>query len=208
MPGDYIPSSDLVFQDWLGNFITVAGANLTAIGLTTTDIGPITTQKAEFDHSITESETAKAAALAATENKKTTRKSIEAKARALVKRIQAKADVPTDIKRQLQITVSGDTPAPPVKPYPPTNLTAIVAGSGVYELAWKKNGNSTVVLYSVEAKIGTATSFISVFTTKKLSYTHSGNAPGVKIVYQIRALHGETFSEPSNLAIVNDGISG
>ena len=205
---DYIPKKELEYQTWLGNFITVTNANLVALGLTTTDIGPLSTEKTTFDAAITSAETLQAQSKAAIEKKVMFHKSTESKARALVKRIQAKADVTADLKRQLQITIPGDVPAPPVKPNAPSDLTVSIAGTGAYELKWKKNNTSAVIMYSVEAKIGAATGFISVFTTTKASYIHSGNTPGVKIVYQIRAIHGEVYSEPSNHVIVNDGVIG
>ena len=87
---DYIPQKDTIYRDWLANFLTVANANLATLGLTDTDIKPLQVEKPLFDDAITNAETLQAQAKAATEKKNNVRKSSETKARAIVKRIQAK----------------------------------------------------------------------------------------------------------------------
>ncbi|MCX6153734.1 MAG: fibronectin type III domain-containing protein [Candidatus Kapabacteria bacterium] len=204
MSTDYIPKPDPNFQDWLGNFITVANANLVALGLLSTEMTQLSTDKSDFDTAITDNETKRAAAKAATERKKVVRGTAETYARALVKRIQAKVGVPTELKAQLQITVPGSTPPTPPIPFPPMDLVANVVGSGTYELTWKRNGNSTNTLFAIEAIIGGSHDWVGVITTSKTSYIHQGNIPGVKIIYQVRAQKGTTFGPPSNIAVVND----
>ena len=203
MATDYIPKQDTVYQDWLANFITVAGANLGALGLTTADMDPLSKEKGFFDTAITNAETISAQAKAATEKKNLLRKSSEAKARALVKRIQAKSDVSNDLKKQLQITVPGQSAPIPVVPYPPEELVAAVRGSGSYELWWKRGKNGSTILFVIEGLLDGDKSFRPIFTTTKTSYVHSGNVPGQKIIYRVRAQHGEILSDPSNDAIVN-----
>ena len=204
MAKDYIPSKDTEFQDWLGNFLTVGSANQIVLGLTTADFTPISTDKTAFDAAITDAEAKAAAAKSATTKKNTIRKSTEVKTRALVKRIQAKADVPADIKRLLQITVPGSQPAPPAIPYPPVDLVANVIGTGSYELTWKRNNNGSTVLFVVEALMQGASDYVQVFATTKSSFLHNGNPPGLKITYRVKAQRGEIFSPYSNVAVVND----
>ncbi|MCX6153145.1 MAG: fibronectin type III domain-containing protein [Candidatus Kapabacteria bacterium] len=206
MSNDYIPKSDPNFQDWLGNFITVANANLVALGLLSTEMTQLSTDKSDFDTAITDNETKQAAAKAATEHKKVVRGTAETYARALVKRIQAKVGVTTELKAQLQITVPGSAPAPPPIPFPPIGLYATIVGSGSYQLTWQKNGNANGTLFVVEAIIGTSTAWVPVFTTSKLSYTHSGNTPGMKITYRVKGQRGEIQGPPSNYAVVNDVV--
>ena len=200
---DYIPSSDTIYQDWLANFLTVANSNLGAIGLTTADMTPLTTDKTNFDLAITDAETKQAAAKAATEKKSILRKASELKARALVKRIQAKVDVTADLKRQLQITVPGESGGLPVVPYTPMDLIANVVGIGSYELTWKRNGNAQSIIFVVEAKINSGTEFIQIDSSNRTYFTHLGNPAGAKIVYRVRAKHGDVFSAPSNEFTVN-----
>ncbi|MBM2815231.1 MAG: hypothetical protein HW421_1993 [Ignavibacteria bacterium] len=205
MPRDYIPAKDTVFQDWLGNFISIANANLATLGLITGDLTPLTTDKTTFDTNLTDAEAKKAASKAATQAKDTIRKSAEAKARALVKRIQAKADVPNALKAQLQITVPGATPPPPEIPVPPINLVANIAGTGAYLLTWDRAANSLNTLFVIEAKIGATADWLPVFTTTKTKYEHTGNPAGVVIMYRVKAQRGEIQSPPSNVAVVNEG---
>ena len=200
---DYIPNADRQFNDWLNNFIEVANTNLAMLGLSTTEMTALITEKDALEKGIAQSETAAAAAKAATEKKKLARKKVEATTRAYVKRIQAKPDVLANVKKQLQITVPGNTPAPPPVPYTPTDLIANIIGSGTNELTWKRNGNRNTVLFVVEAATDGETEYKSVFTTSKTNYVHAGNKPGAKVTYRIRAQHGTTLSLPSNEAVIN-----
>ncbi|MCX6153862.1 MAG: fibronectin type III domain-containing protein [Candidatus Kapabacteria bacterium] len=204
---DYIPKQDTIYQDWLANFITVATANLTALGLLSTDLTGISTDKSAFDTSITDLETKKAAMKAATQTKDTAKNASIAKARALVKRIQAKADVTNALKASLQITVPGTGPITPPIPFPPIGLYATIVGAGSYELTWQRNGNNPPINFIVEAIMPGSTNFVQIFSSTKTTYTHMGNTPGAKITYRVRAQHGESFSAPSNYAIVNDVVS-
>jgi len=91
------------------------------------------------------------------------------------------------LKKQLQITVPGETPAPPTVPYPPKNLVANVVGSEIYELKWERNGNISTIIFVVEALFAGATDFVQVFSTTKTGFTHSGNPLGTKITYRVKA---------------------
>ena len=208
MGNDYIPTSDTIYQDWLGNFITVANANLSALGLLATELTGLTTDKTAYDTAITDLETKKASMKSATQTKDSVRTASIAKARALVKRIQAKADVSNALKAQLQITVPGTAPVTPPVPIPPMNLVANVIGSGNYELTWKRNGNKFPINFIVEAVLPGSNTWIQIYSTTKTTFNHSGNVPGAKITYRVRAQHGDIFSAPSNIAIVNDSAGG
>ena len=199
---DYIPSKDTIYRDWLANFITVANANLATLGLVAADITPLQTDKTNYDSAITNSETLQAQAKAATEKKNVVRKASETKARAIVKRIQAKLDVPPDLKKQLQITVPGESPTPPLVPYTPKNLVVNVVGIGANELKWERNGNINTIIFIVEAQIDDAKDFVQIFSTRKTNYTHSGLPSGTKISYRVKALHGEISSPYSNIAVI------
>lgn len=203
MPGDYIPNNDLEFQDWTGNFITIANLNLSILGLTSADMTPITSDKALLDTSITDNEAKQAAAKAATKKKDLIRNATEAKARALVKRIQAKADVTADIKRLLQITVPGESPSVP--PQIPLDLVARVISENTYELVWKRNGNSQTVIFIIEASFGNTNTFTQIGAQNKASFVYTALVPGQKIVFRVKADKAGIFSPYSNIAVVNDG---
>ena len=199
---DYIPKKDTIYRDWLANFLTVSNANLVALGLVAADIAPLQTEKNNLDSAITNAETLQAQAKAATEKKNVFRKSSETKARAIVKRIQAKIDVPPDLKKQLQITIPGDNPAPPSVPYTPKNLVVNVVGNGANELRWDRNGNIPSIIFNVEALINDAKDYVLIFSTRKTNYMHTNVPSGSKITYRVRAIHGEIPSPYSNIAVV------
>ena len=199
---DYIPSKDTIYRDWLANFITVANANLATLGLVAADITPLQTDKTNYDSAITNSETLQAQAKAATEKKNIVRKASETKARAIVKRIQAKLDVPPDLKKQLQITVPGESPTPPLVPYTPKNLVVNVVGIGANELRWDRNGNIPSIIFTVEALINDAKEYVQIFTTRKTNFLHTDIPSGTKITYRVRAIHGNVTSPYSNIAVI------
>lgn len=202
---DYIPKQDTQFQDWLGNFLLVANANLAGLGLIAGDITPITTDKGVFDTTITDSEAKRAASRAATYAKDTVRKSAETKVRAIVRRIQANPAVSDEMKGKLQITIPGSQPTPPSTPEPPEALFVKYVGNSNYELSWKRGSNIGRILYVIEAIIGNSTNWIQLFSTGKTKYLHTGNVPGLKIVYRVKAQRGETQSIPSVNITVNEG---
>ena len=198
---DYIPKNDLAFQDWTGNFISIANLNLTTLGFLTSDMTAITTNKTLLDVVITDNEAKQAAAKAATKKKEVTRAATEAMARALVKRIQAKVDVPADLKRQLQITVPGSSSPVPLQI--PLNLLANTINPGAYELQWLRNGNSPTTMFIIEALLPGATSFVQIGAETKTTYLHAGNPPFDEITYRVRAKKGEVYSLYSNEFTVN-----
>ena len=202
--GDYIPRSDTIFQDWVGNFLSVANANLTSLGFLASDMTAITTDKTLFDTTITNNATAQALAQAAAKKKQITRKALELKARGLVKRIQAKTDVSPDLKRQLQITVPGDAPPPPDIPNQPLDLVANIAGEGSYELKWKRNNPIGTIMFVVEGRFGASPNFTFIGITPKSTFLHENNVPGERIAYRVKIQRGEKHSPYSNTAVVND----
>lgn len=181
MPRDYIPAIYKVFKDSLDYFIKTANNNLALLGLVAADITPLSTDKANFNSVLTYYEAKKTISKAATQKKDIVRKSAEAKTRALVMSIQSKAGITNDIKAQLQITVSGSTPPPPEIPLPPVNLVANIAGTGAYSLTWDRAGSSPNTLFVIVAKIRDTADWITIFTTIKTKYKHTGNPAGAMI---------------------------
>jgi len=201
MPKDYIPSQDLDYQAWLANFVTVANANLAALGLIAGDMTPVTTAKTPFDTAIPDVVTKKAALETAVQNKDTCRKNSVASVRTVVRKIQANPAVTNALKASLGITVK-DTSPTPVTPIPPTDLVARGLDTGTNVLAWNRNGNKASIQFVIEAKIGTATSWTLVDVTTATKYAHTLQQPGVKAIYRVRARRGTVVSDPSNEAVV------
>ena len=108
---DYLPGSDADYQAWVTNFVTYANANLVALGLAAADLTPVTAAQTTFNTSFAAHVTAKAAAMAATQNKDDSRAGLTAAVRPLVRRLQASAVVSDAEKAALGITVAA-TPSP------------------------------------------------------------------------------------------------
>lgn len=106
---DYIPTSDADFSAWLQNFITTALANPANFGLVTEDVTSLQTAAVQFSTARTASDSAQAAAQAATTEKASKRTAAEEIARTLVGRIQADPSVTDARRNQLGITVRSTT---------------------------------------------------------------------------------------------------
>ncbi len=201
MPQDYIPAPDLDYQAWLVNFVTVANANLAALGLVAGDMTPVTTAKTPFDTAIPDVVTKQQALAQAVQNKVTTRKTSVGTVRTVVRKIQANPAVTNALKAQLGITVKDISPTP-VTPVPPLDLVARGLDTGTNILNWKRNGNKPSVQFVIEAKIGTSTAWVLIDVTSATKYSHVFQQPGVKAIYRVRARRGSAVSEPSNEAVV------
>lgn len=201
MPQDFLPANDADYATWVANFNTVANVNLVALGLVIADLTPSVTNLTTLNTTIATFITAQAAAKAATQGKATARKNSEVIVRTLSKRIQANPAVTNALKGQLGLPIR-DTPSGPVPPMTPIDLFVNGSDTGINSLSWKGNGNKQGVTYIIEAKIGTATGYLMVDTTTKTKYQHTGQTPGVRAQYRVRAKRADLSSAPSNEAVV------
>ncbi|MCX6153718.1 MAG: hypothetical protein NT007_06130 [Candidatus Kapabacteria bacterium] len=203
---DYIPKRDTDLQLWMEPFSSIMGTNLTTLGLLSGDYTAISTLKSNFDAAMTDFEMKRDAASAATQAKDAARASLVAKARELAQKIQKNVSVSESLKASMGLTVAGSHPPPAAVPFPPIDLVYDVLQPGAYQLKWKANGNASGTLYSLEARYGTATTFVSVVTITKTKFIHDNQPPNQKVAYRVRAQHGTLFSLPSNIVIINDAV--
>jgi hypothetical protein len=124
---DYLPGPDADFQAWVTNFVTYANANLAALGLTAADLTPITTNQTTFNTGFAAHIAAKAAAVAARENKDDARSGLTAVVRPLVRRLQASPQVSDAEKAALGITVASEPT--PIGPPTTAPMTAVECGA-------------------------------------------------------------------------------
>ncbi|HEY0376982.1 MAG TPA: hypothetical protein VGC87_08500 [Pyrinomonadaceae bacterium] len=106
---DYIPGSDADFNSWQANFLTYINTNLTALGLTATDLLPLNTSQSDWTNNYSAHMAAQSAAEAALQTKKNTRDSFESSLRSLVRRIQGLPTL-TDAQRAGMGVGRRDTP--------------------------------------------------------------------------------------------------
>jgi hypothetical protein len=142
----------------------------------------------------------KAAAKASTTALKTFRKGSD-DAVSDVKIAMRAAKVPADKFVQLGFDADDLTPSA-IAVSPPSDLVVQGFSNGTNELKFNRNGNKQGTVFIIEAKIGSATEFAIVGTTQKQTFRHTGQKPGVKTVYRVRAQRGDDLSEPSNEAVV------
>ena len=202
MPNTYLPTKEAELVVWLGNFITVANANLATLGLVATDVDPIKALQPVYSTNLNDVETKKAALAAAVGTKDATRDSILQKVRILVNKIQANPAITVAMKAQLGIsTHEGGTNLQ--HPVPPSNLVANMQSDGSFYLTWNRNGNAPRIQFVIESIVGTGTEWVLLDVVTRTNYTHQGISPGVQVKYRIKARKGTETSGSSNVAIVN-----
>lgn len=197
---DYLPSKDLDLSRWLGNFITVAGANEETLGLTGYDLSALNHDQVQLSTALMAINAAKLSLISAAKSKVTARKTTTADIRAIVKRIQSNPSIPDTLKSQLAITAStgGRTNTPPVMP---TTLVATAHASGTNVLAWKRMGNKPNTQYVVYSKLITPatrleadTDWTMVGQTTRSRFDHIGVTPGQPLAYRIVAARAQQKS--------------
>ena len=204
MPNNYLPNKDADLIPWLGNFLTVANANLVALGLVAADVDPIKALQPTYSTNLNDVEVKKAALAAAVETKDATKDSIIQKVRLLVNKIQANPAVTVALKAQLGIaTNEGSTY--PQHPIPPCDLSAELTADGSAKLTWNRNGNAPTTQFVVECMVGTATEWSLIDVVTKTNFIHKGFPAGVPIKYSVKARKGGETSVHSNVAIINAG---
>ena len=88
MAGQYFPSKDNDFANWLATFLTNATANTTALGLVSGDLTPISTLQTTYNTDLLDVDAKKAALASSVQVKDATKESIIAKVRVVVNKIQ------------------------------------------------------------------------------------------------------------------------
>jgi hypothetical protein len=197
------PPNDNDFSNGLGNFLTVAAANLVALGLTAADITAGNDAKTDIDAKIADATAAKEAAKSSTGAKAVSRKSGDAVLRALIKKVEATPDVPVALILDLGMSVRDSKPTP-VHPSTPTALYVIGSDTGVNNLKWNRNGNKSGTMYIIEARVGESAVWQFVNATTRPDYEDAGRTPGQKVAYRVKAKRPAGESQYSNVATVYD----
>jgi len=120
MADDYIPRPDPEFLAWTQTFVAYLNANLLLLGLTATDVAPITTALTAFTGGYNANLTAQNAAQSTAENKDLLRVALEDPTRELAQQLQVSPTV-TDPQREgmglnVRDTTRTKTPVPTTHP--------------------------------------------------------------------------------------------
>ncbi len=84
----------------------------------------------------------------------------------------------------------------------PLNLSAEGFSSGNNEMKWDRNGNPPHRNFTVEYRIGEDGAWLIAGTTRKTTFIHKNQTPGVKIYYRVYAHTDDEQSPRSNTAVV------
>ena len=198
---NYIPTIEQNRVAWFNNFVTVATANVTLLAFTPADMTALSGGVGGYSTAVNIGITTRTAYHAATKSKITANKTATATVRGLVRRVQSNPAVTPGLKVQLQINPK-TTPRTKTAPVTPTGLLATPDADGTNTLTWSGNGNKRNTTYIIEAMIGSATSFVYVDDTTAQRYAHTGQTPGVTVVYRVTASRAKMKSAPSQTAAV------
>jgi hypothetical protein len=123
MPTNYLPSADADFDIWQQNFYAYVNTHLAELGLTASDLAPLTTAQSAWQNAFSSNIAAQAAALGARQGKDTARDNFESLTRSFVRRVQALPNVTDAARASMNITVAqGRAPASAPTTRPVVNI--------------------------------------------------------------------------------------
>ncbi|HQU84141.1 MAG TPA: fibronectin type III domain-containing protein [Pyrinomonadaceae bacterium] len=192
------PAELLVF---LTNFIAVADDKQTELGLTTADITLLQGFKSKLETKINNRQSTKETATSAKTELDETQKEVNDLIGSHNNGFKSDKTIPDSLIELLGLDADSNN-LTPIVPVAPTDLVVMGSSNGVNSLKWKSGGNKPRTTYIVEAKIGAATEYVFVKATSKTRFEHKNQTPGVKVLYRVKAVHGDLESDFSNEAVV------
>jgi hypothetical protein len=198
---DYIPKPDQEAAAYLDTMVDALEANEVAYGFIAGDFAAVRVLHTAFVDALEASNTKKGEAQIAVASKDAARLDLEAALRPLVAQIQVNPVVEDAARVTAGIPIR-DTTRTFSNPITPTDLVATADAAGTNSLKWDDAGNATGIQYVVEGKVGNAAVFSTVDVVTARTYRHTGQTPGVKVEYRVRARRGNAISDPSNVAVV------
>jgi len=198
---DYMPRARAARIAWMDNWVAVVGAAPTSFGTTAgvvTGIGTkVTTLKTASALVVSLKDQLKAAVQAEAAADTDATESLRALGRGII----ASTTVTNSNKITAGYKVRDTTPTARTV-VPPTGLAAEGFSNGTTVLKWNRAGNPAGCDFNIEGQFGTSTAWVLVGHTGKTNFRHTGQTPGVKAIYRVRAQVGDLISEPSNEASV------
>jgi hypothetical protein len=205
MASNYYPSGNAEFLVWLDNFINVATTSKTALGITTEQLAELTTMRDNLAAKVSDKAAKIEAARAATTGTSAVRRGVNEKVGFYNKILKVNKTIDPALLTALGLSLNGEG-GTPVTPFALTDLVVEGRSNGINYLRFKRGGNKSSVNFIVEAKIGAATEFGFLSVTKKTRFEHKNQTPGVRAVYRVKAVRGDSESTYSNDAVVyNNG---
>ena len=198
---DYFPKKEGEVVPWIENFVQVATANATALGLGTVDITALKTMNGDLAGKINAAIAKQSEAKAATEAKNIQMDKTVDTVRSMVRQVQAKPGVPDNLKAQLRITIPSPSPTPSVL-YPPKDLSAEMTAGGLCLMKWNRNSNNYGTTFIIEAGNKTTDKWEIIGTSTKSQYEAKlPNTLGNNL-FRVKAQKGTNISEASNVILI------
>ena len=198
---DYFPKKEGEVVPWIENFVQVATANATALGLGTVDITALKTMNGDLAGKINAAIAKQSEAKAATEAKNIQMDKTVDTVRSMVRQVQAKPGVPDNLKAQLRITIPSPSPTPSVL-YPPKDLSAEMTAGGLCLMKWNRNSNNYSTTFIIEAGNKTTDKWEIIGTSTKSQYEAKlPNTLGNNL-FRVKAQKGTNISEASNVILI------
>ena len=192
------PAELLVF---LTNFIAVADDKQTELGLTAFQITQLQGIKTALETKINNRQSTKEAATAALTELNLETKNVNDLIGSLNIGFKADKSISDALLELLGLDADSNN-LTPIVPVAPADLVVTGSSNGINSIKWKSGGNKSRTTYIIEAKIGAATDYVFVKATSKTRFEHSNQTPGVKVLYRVKAVHGDLESSFSNEAVV------
>ena len=198
---DYFPKKEGEVVPWIENFVQVATANATALGLGTVDITALKTMNGDLAGKINAAIAKQSEAKAATEAKNIQMDKTVDTVRSMVRQVQAKPGVPDSLKAQLKISIPSPTPAP-TEPVAPKDLTVEMSSGGTCLLKWNRNSNSDRTIFVIETSNSAEKDWVFVCNSTKVSCEVKLSHPLESNYYRVKAQRGHNVSKESNIVVI------
>jgi len=201
MPKKYYQMTPIELSVFMTNLNAMAEAKKAELGISNALLSNLTEGKTDLDGGIDERQATKEAASAAVTGLKQKYKKALAAIAALNQTLKGNKDAPAELIEMMGLDVD-DGSLTAIIPVAPADLVVTGSSNGINLLKWKSGGNKQRTTYIIEAKIGAATEYIFVKATSKTRFEHKNQTPGVKVLYRVKAVHGDLESSYSNEAVV------
>lgn len=201
MPKKYYQMTPIELSVFMTNLNAMATAKKSELGISTDLLTDLTVGKTDLDVGIDERQATKEAASAAVTALKLKHKKALAAIAALNQTLKGNKDAPAELIEMIGLDVE-DGSLTAIIPVAPADLVVTGSSNGINLLKWKSGGNKPRTTYIIEAKIGDATEYVFVKATSKTRFEHKNQTPGVKVLYRVKAVHGDLESSYSNEAVV------
>ena len=178
----------------------------TKYGLTAANSTAIATVVSLFDTSVQNLVAAEAAYRAAVQAKNTARLNLTEKMRDFLPICYANMDVSNE--ELAEILLAPRTPrANFIAPTQVESFQATALSNGIVKFKWSRSGNTSSTIFQLEEQDANG-DWQLVWSGSRIRCELSGYTPGVEAAFRVVATKGDSFSQPSSVAVIYNNSSG